>query len=654
MLKIKNLIIRDLKLIYLFYLIFFISISSVFGQSTIVEEWEQKLSKAEGQDRIDLILEITEELQYEDLTMADSLAREGIRLANELGDSLSIYRAGALLGNVYRLRHEVAKGMEWIRKSLNHYERNESLAFDKAKLLLDLAECYMRIRNIGPVDSLISESDAYFKHTDDLYWKNEVLHHTGRMYFHKKDYEQAEYHYNEVLKVSRPQGFTGQTVKALNNISLIKEYQGHFAEAIELQFQILEMDCNSYVKAYAYNNIGRTYRVLKDWEPAKKYNKMSIELKKKIGMERAIHSNLTTMGVIHQHQMNYGEALKYYEQSLAIKQKNGMYTGDLLGVMGGAYYMAGQHVKAEEYFNQFIAQSETQGNWQAKVYVHSIKGGILYEEKKYEEALKYLLAAYNLAEENNGLRHLMGINEALVDVYKNLGQEKEAKYHKDLNKMIEDSLYSPRQLKKIGALEQKHYTKLQADSLGSADQENVTAGKEQGSWLTSNALPALALLVFILTFAFLVFKKYYKPAAPPSTKEPLDQTKIDQYFAELFARLDANKNAGEAKTNRKIVPIDDMAEFLKSNLSASGDWASFEHYFEKVHKDFFKSLKSDFPTITVNELNMCALLKLNLLNKDIAQIMGISPDSVRKAQNRLSKKMELSPNEALRDVVLKI
>ena len=97
-----------------------------------------------------------------------------------------------------------------------------------------------------------------------------------------------------------------------------------------------------------------------------------------------------------------------------------------------------------------------------------------------------------------------------------------------------------------------------------------------------------------------------------------------------------------------------MAEFLKSNLATSDNWSSFEHYFEKVHKDFFKILKSKYPSISTNELNMCALLKLNIQNKDIAQIMGISPDSVRKAQNRLSKKMELSSNEVLRDFILKV
>ena len=140
-----------------------------------------------------------------------------------------------------------------------------------------------------------------------------------------------------------------------------------------------------------------------------------------------------------------------------------------------------------------------------------------------------------------------------------------------------------------------------------------------------NILIGLVFLVFLLGLYFLFYKKQMAPVE----NKPLNPTKIDLYFEELFARLDQNKIAIEAEKDHSskgyVNPINDMAEFLKSNLSTANDWASFEQYFEKVHKDFFKNLKSDYPTISTNELNMCALLKLNIRNKDIAQIMGISP-----------------------------
>ena len=97
-----------------------------------------------------------------------------------------------------------------------------------------------------------------------------------------------------------------------------------------------------------------------------------------------------------------------------------------------------------------------------------------------------------------------------------------------------------------------------------------------------------------------------------------------------------------------------MADFLSDNLSTEKDWKLFELYFSKIHKDFFKKLKITYPNITTNELNLCALLKLNIPNKEIAQIMRISYGSVRKAQHRLAKKIGIPSDQILRDFIIKL
>ena len=136
-----------LKPICILSLIFFLSNTSIFGQPKQIYGWEEELSKAKGSDRIDLILTLSEDLLGEDLTMADSLAREGINLAKELGDSLSIYRMGGFLGNVLYHRNELEKGIGWIQKSLNYYEKDKNLAYDKAKIQLTLAGFYIKKEN---------------------------------------------------------------------------------------------------------------------------------------------------------------------------------------------------------------------------------------------------------------------------------------------------------------------------------------------------------------------------------------------------------------------------------------------------------------------------------------------------------------------------
>ena len=64
-------------------------------------------------------------------------------------------------------------------------------------------------------------------------------------------------------------------------------------------------------------------------------------------------------------------------------------------------------------------------------------------------------------------------------------------------------------------------------------------------------------------------------------------------------------------------------------------------HFELVHTGFFERLVTNYPKLSNNDLRMCAYLRMNLNNKDISQILHISPDSFDKNRQRLRKKLEL-------------
>ncbi len=82
------------------------------------------------------------------------------------------------------------------------------------------------------------------------------------------------------------------------------------------------------------------------------------------------------------------------------------------------------------------------------------------------------------------------------------------------------------------------------------------------------------------------------------------------------------------------------------------NWENFIKYFEQVHKDFSKTVKMKYPEITTNELRLMALLKMNLSSKEIANILNISPEGIKKARYRLRKKLDINTEESLQDLVL--
>lgn len=64
--------------------------------------------------------------------------------------------------------------------------------------------------------------------------------------------------------------------------------------------------------------------------------------------------------------------------------------------------------------------------------------------------------------------------------------------------------------------------------------------------------------------------------------------------------------------------------------------------FKEVYPDFYNNLISKYPTLTSNELKFCALLRLNLSNKEISQYENLSIRTIETKRYRLRKKMNFS------------
>jgi len=84
------------------------------------------------------------------------------------------------------------------------------------------------------------------------------------------------------------------------------------------------------------------------------------------------------------------------------------------------------------------------------------------------------------------------------------------------------------------------------------------------------------------------------------------------------------------------------------------NWADFQTNFEFIHHDFLKRVKQLYPTLTKAELRMCAFIRLNMTNKDIANIICISPESVNTARKRLKRKMEVASGVNLTDKLMNL
>tara|TARA_B110000090_G_scaffold145925_1_gene160151 strand:- start:1313 stop:4066 length:2754 start_codon:yes stop_codon:yes gene_type:complete len=125
-----------------------------------------------------------------------------------------------------------------------------------------------------------------------------------------------------------------------------------------------------------------------------------------------------------------------------------------------------------------------------------------------------------------------------------------------------------------------------------------------------------------------------------------------------MSMIKKNQFLSKIKSDLKLIDssekIFSVIKMIDRNLNNKDDWKFFEEAFNNADKDFLKKVKQMHPTLTNNDLRLCAYLRLNLSSKDISPLLNISLSSVEIKRYRLRKKMNLSHNEGLTDHLLSL
>ncbi|MGL2993436.1 triple tyrosine motif-containing protein [Flavobacterium sp. TSSA_36] len=116
-----------------------------------------------------------------------------------------------------------------------------------------------------------------------------------------------------------------------------------------------------------------------------------------------------------------------------------------------------------------------------------------------------------------------------------------------------------------------------------------------------------------------------------------------------FIKEDLKKSSTNSTSSIRTV-----ISTINKNITKDDSWNVFKEAFDNVDKDFLKRVKLLHPTLTPNDLRLCAYLRVNLTSKEIAPLLNISVRSVEIKRYRLRKKMDLLHEQSLVDYILKV
>ena len=144
--------------------------------------------------------------------------------------------------------------------------------------------------------------------------------------------------------------------------------------------------------------------------------------------------------------------------------------------------------------------------------------------------------------------------------------------------------------------------------------------------------------------------------------DELIQTKERELLSALMQKTSTDKILKQIEGELiKISPVKSEDKYIHSELlktirlslnTNEGD--KYLMHFEKIHPGFFEYLKLVHPSLTQHETRICAYIRINLSNREIAEFLHVESESVRKAKTRMRKKMGLISDKDIYDYLIKI
>jgi tetratricopeptide (TPR) repeat protein len=585
-------------------------------------------------EKVDNLARLYNAYLYNDPEKALKFAKDEIQVAQRInyaeGIGIGLYHIGVYFNNINKAdsaKHYYLLAKDQF-KAINQMNRiiavNHGLAiieysqgnYDKA---IELLNSNISINLEKEYDSLITEKRLNLAIAYDL---------MGQIQLFKGNHNIALEETMKAMNLLESLDKPIRKADALNHLGSIELYLNNYHESIKYNKEALVIyrEYNDkYYEAQVLNDIGNCYYYLQVYDSSRQYLEDAILLTREIGANDIEGTALNNLGKVYLKLGYYAKSIDYSDKALIIHEKTGSQNKivESLCDLGQAYNEMGQYNTAIHYFDRAIELATRIG------VKENIRIGYFNRSKSYEK---------------------------LADFQRSLDDYK-------AYKKTEDSIFSEAKSRQIEEMRAIYETDRKEQEI--AMQKNEIQLLEEQDKVKTLQLTSqtIGIVVLIVVLGLVYYAMHQKVRRKQLQKEVVDQ-ELEFKRKELTTHALHLANKNEILEQLKM-QIDDMkkgvndsgafrkiSNAIKFNLQDDKNWENFSKYFEEVHKDFNVQIKKKYPEVTSNELRFMALLKMNLSSKEIANILNISSDGIKKARYRLRKKLNINSDESLNDLII--
>ncbi|GAB3923552.1 hypothetical protein GCM10028827_10330 [Mucilaginibacter myungsuensis] len=418
-------------------------------------------------------------------------------------------------------------------------------------------------------------------------------------------------------------------------------------------------DISTYILEQA-----KFYYTVKDLATAKEM--LEIALKYPIKNPRVHINVINTIGLIYRMEKKYDTAIRYFERArdTAIARRDSAWIGIVTGNIGSVYFWQEDYERALPLLKADYQASVKYEQWSnaARTLLRMTRIALARHEldisARQLDTVKWLTAKTPDEE----LELAISYNWQRSDLNEQLGNLGEALKFRKRFEETKDSLAARDNVADIEGVKLKWEQEKYRDEVDHLKTKHDTDAFKRNAVI---AILFLLMIIFLLVFnrlrldakrdqeMLLIRKKRVDEklkAAAESLEQYTENLKQNNALIEKF-KLEIDLFKAQSKDR---AGTENLERLMQAHIMTDETWDEFKKLFTKVHGGFFSKLRNKYPYLTDTDTRLLALVKLGLNNREMANMLGITVEGIKKSKQRLRKKMQLDQDTDIEGVVASI
>jgi len=431
------------------------------------------------------------------------------------------------------------------------------------------------------------------------------------------NYEQALQYFTKAYKIVKQSGNEAQTATLLNNLGLVHWRLENNAQAMECYTEaaaLAEKNGMKRLLGLTHTNRALILKEQRNFKEAFSQNNEAIRLFKEINEPRDLAIAYNNQGQIYRFSDSFTPALKYYLLSLEECQK--------------INYTEGMATAYQNLSTVYAKQGDKQ---------------------------KALSSAYKCLNLSLQVKSKVRISEGYRELSRNYDifhQSDSALYYFKKHYDVEKEIMEANQSNLLTQYQANLGVEVKNLRIKNLQNEKEIADNKLLLLLVSAFAVLLLSTFFVYRYLSLMsFRKKQLELELYNSKKLISvkEEELKTYIVDLAQKNNIISRLKEEPKKEIINTNLEVSELLDQKILTDDGWDNFKVRFKAIYPDFFSRIKQSGIAVTEAEIRIMVLMRLQLNGNEMANILGISPQSVRACKMRLKKKLHADSYETVED-----